>query len=207
MANNKLTWHHHLYGDFTDPKKPIKGLVSQLAKRVGLLSKLVKIIPSKRFKLLVNGLFMSKLLYCLPLFGNIWYKQALGDKETRFHSFTKSNLRALQTLQNKVLRLLAGCGYDTPVLQLLDKTNMLSVNQLVAFTTIMTVFKTKQSGEPKYIDRRMNFNQRGRINNVKFRLSRAREGFMFTGAQYFSLLPNEIRLETKISRFKKKLKT
>ena len=70
LGNNKLTWHHHLFGDFSDPEKPISGLVSQLAKRVGMLSQLVKLVPADRFELLVNGLIMSKLLYCLPSFAN-----------------------------------------------------------------------------------------------------------------------------------------
>ena len=35
LANNKLTWFHHLYGDKSDPNKPQPGLIPLLAKRVG----------------------------------------------------------------------------------------------------------------------------------------------------------------------------
>lgn len=207
LGNNKLTWHHHLFGDFSDPKNPMTGLVSQLAKRVGMLSRLVKLVPANRFKLLVNGLFMSKLLYCLPLFAN-----ALGlptsriiDTETRYHSFTKSNLKTLQTLENKVLRLITGRGYRTPVIQLLEESQMLSVNQLVVFSTIMIVFKVQHTGEPKYLDNRLKMNYGGRIN-IHFNLSRAREGFMYRASKCFSSLPPDIKSETKEGLFKSKVR-
>ena len=135
IANNKLTWWHHLYGDNSDPSKPIPGLISQLSKRVGLLSRLVKFLPKDRFKMLVNGIFMSKLLFCLEIFGNCWSDTLDGSNE-RNNSFTKTNLLSLQVLLNKVLRLQLGQGYDTPVSQLLADSNTLSVNQLVAYTTI-----------------------------------------------------------------------
>ena len=50
LANNKLTWFHHLYGDKSDPNKPQPGLIPQLAKRVGLLSRLVHLVPLNRFE-------------------------------------------------------------------------------------------------------------------------------------------------------------
>ena len=82
---------------------------------------------------------------------------------------------------------------------------MLSVNQLVAFTTIMIVFKVKQSGEPIYIDNRLKINAGGRIN-LNFGLMRAREGFMYRAAKSYTSLPTEIKTEVKVSIFKKKLK-
>ena len=45
LANNKLSWWHHLYGDTSDPKKPQPGLIPQLSKRVGLLSRLSRLVP------------------------------------------------------------------------------------------------------------------------------------------------------------------
>ena len=32
LANNKLSWWHHLNGDKSDPKKPKPGLIGQLSK-------------------------------------------------------------------------------------------------------------------------------------------------------------------------------
>ena len=147
IANNKLTWWHHLFGDKSDPNKPIPGLISQLSQRVGLLCRLVKLLPKDRFKILVNGIFMSKLLNGLQIIGNVWSEDTLDGSNLRNNSFTKGNLHSLQVLLNKVLRLQTGLGYDTPIAQLLEESKMLSVNQLVAYTTISTVYKIKQSGD------------------------------------------------------------
>ena len=54
LANNKLSWWHHLNGDKSDPKKPKPGLIGQLSKRVGLLCQLVKLVPKEKFKVLVD---------------------------------------------------------------------------------------------------------------------------------------------------------
>ena len=209
IANNKLTWWHHLYGDNSDPSKPIPGLISQLSKRVGLLSRLVKFLPKDRFKMLVNGIFMSKLLFCLEIFGNCWSDILDGSNE-RNNSFTKTNLLSLQVLLNKVLRLQLGQGYDTPVSQLLADSNTLSVNQLVAYTTIKTVFKIKQSGEPCYLaDRLMpRVNQQVTTRNkqtisLDFKLGRAREGFLYRGKMLYNALPDSIKSESKWPIFKK----
>jgi hypothetical protein len=106
LVNNQLTWHHHLYGDNSDPKKRIPGLIMQLSQRTGMLSRLVNLVPNSRFKTLTNGLFNSKLLYCLELFGNCQGIATLRDCDSRYNSFTKSHLRSLQTLQNKIMRMI-----------------------------------------------------------------------------------------------------
>ena len=170
-----------------------------------MLSRLVKLMTAARFRLLVNGLFMSKLLYCLPLFGNCLGVATAKDGETRLNSFTKSHLKALQTLQNKTLRLITGRGYNTPVLQLLEEAKMLSVNQLIVFSTVMIVFKVQLSQEPKYLANRLKMNIGGRMN-IHFKLSRAREGFMYRAGKCFSSLPPEMKIENKVGVFKAKLR-
>ena len=93
----------------------------------------------------------------------------------------------------------------TPVLQLLKTSEMLSVNQLVAYTTLMIAHKVQVSKEPKYLADRLKPNAGGRIN-IFFKLSRSREGYMYRAGKCFSLLPPELKLETKKGVFKKKLR-
>ena len=219
IVNNKLTWWHHLFGDKTDPNKPIPGLIPQLSKRVGMLCCLVKLLPRERFKMLVNGIFMSKLLYCLQLYGNV-YVDGLDGCNDRNNSFTKSNLHSLQVLQNRVLRLLTGHIYDTPVLTLLEDSGMLSVNQLIAYTTINSVYKIKQSGEPIYLAERLSSradqleregvlvraNRRQHDIQIDFRLARGREGFIYRGKMFYNMIPISIKTEKKYPKFKKMLR-
>ena len=66
--------------------------------------------------MLINGLFYSKVTYCLPLFLNTWGLDKYKDKGTRYSSFTKEDIRKLQVLQNQVTRLLvkrSGYNKDT----------------------------------------------------------------------------------------------
>ena len=120
-----------------------------------MLSRLVHFLPPHRFRLLVHGIFMAKLNYCIGLYGTVTGIDTLEEADTRQNSFTKACLKSLQVLENKVLRLLTGHGYDTPVLQLLEDSGFLSVNQLIAFSIIKTVYKIKISGEPLYLAERL----------------------------------------------------
>ena len=203
-----------MHGDNTDPKKPIPGLINQLSNCVGMLARLVRLVPASQFRTLVNGIFVSKILYCLELYGVVRGTETLRDCDSRYNSFTKSHLQALQTLLNKIMRLITGQGYDTPVLQLLRDTNMLSINQLISFTTIMTTFKVKMSGKPKYLAKRLGFSEdsgrrshRNQENiSINFKLATARQGFMYRAGKGWSSLPAHLKLETREPAFKKGLR-
>ena len=66
VINNELTWKNHLYGDNEND-----GLVQQLVKRIGMLKKLSTYTNKENIKYFADGLFYSKLSYCLPVFGNV----------------------------------------------------------------------------------------------------------------------------------------
>ena len=70
-VNNQLTWSEYLYGEQWREKDNAIGLIPQLNQRVALLSKLVNMMPKDKFRLLCNGLFYSKLLYCLQVFSHV----------------------------------------------------------------------------------------------------------------------------------------
>ena len=152
---------------------------------------------------------MSKLLYCIQVYGNVWYTDVHDGINERNHSFTKANLNTLQTLQNKVIRLLTGQGYDTHIVDLGRESGILSVNQLVAYMTILSVYKIKKSGEPTYLANQLGFsrNQNNRRRsqniNVNFKLARGREGFIYRGKILFNALPLSVKMEGKVGRFKK----
>ena len=72
IISQDLTWKHHLYGEKWREEDNAPGLIPQLSKRVGLLSLLVKRLSAKGFNSVSNGIFNSKLNYCLQVFGNVW---------------------------------------------------------------------------------------------------------------------------------------
>ena len=158
---------------------------------------------------------MSKLMYCLQLFGNVWGIETMDETETRQTSFTKANLRNLQVLQNKVLGLMTDSGYNTPTSELLKKSEMLSINQLVAYTTLVSIFKIKKSQKPRYLAERFGFlnqneisinRRQGNTNSIYFKLARSREGMVYQGSKLFNSLDPSLKMETNEKRFKKNVK-
>ena len=106
------------------------GLIIQLSQRVGLLRRVVHLVPKDRFKQIANGLFNSMLLYCLQVFGNIWGLATNDESVRRIPAFIKHDNRKLQVLQNQVLRMMTGLGPDTPTTTLLHQAINLQHSQL-----------------------------------------------------------------------------
>ena len=112
------------------------------------------------------------------------------------------------------MRLITGHGYDTPVLQLLEDADMLSINQLIHYTTLTTCFKVKKSTKPLYLAQRLGFldapvrrNLRKQTKTpVDFDLSTARQGYMYRAAKGWSSLPVHLKEETRERPFKKGLR-
>ena len=64
IVNNAATFKHHLYGDEEN-----QGLLKQLSCQVGILKKLKKYLPPARLKLIMDGIFNSKLSYGITDWG------------------------------------------------------------------------------------------------------------------------------------------
>ena len=57
-VNQNLTWKNHLYGDREDT-----GLLNDLSKRISMFRRIRKYLSYSIFKLILSGLFTSKLIY------------------------------------------------------------------------------------------------------------------------------------------------
>ena len=93
-----------------------------------------------------------------------WGGDTMQEGETQQSAFTKANLRNLQVLQNKVMRLINRSGYDTPVRKLLQNTNSLSVKKLIKYKTLTTIIKIKKSCQPRYLANRLGFERQQDVN-------------------------------------------
>ena len=126
-------------------------------------------------------------------------------------AFTKEDNRKLQVLQNKVLRLKTGLGRDVSTAELTKASGDLSIQQLTAYHTIMTVFKMRSQTifmkNSKYVtpmSYMVSFHSDIRILLEKnYTKSISRGGFIYRGTQLYNNLPASLRKETKISLFKK----
>ena len=179
-----------------------KSLIKQLGTRLNALKKISKVADFKTRKMLADGLFMSKLVYLIPLWGGC-------------ESYL---IKALQIIQNKAARSVTKLGIFTPVRTLLNHCGWLSVNQLVFYHTVVLLYKTLQNKSPEFL-----YNMAGREFNYKTRAKDA--GKLRHGADYipdqglnwksyrwwsircWNQLPQEITLLTKLPKFKTKLKS
>ena len=74
-----LTWKTYLWGENWRDENHWRGLIPQLTKRVGLIRKVSHTLPEKALKSIAAGIFSSRLLYALSIFGNTW--EFLGYNE------------------------------------------------------------------------------------------------------------------------------
>ena len=215
-----MSWNTFLYGNKETGSNKTIGLLSQLSQRIGMLKNISKYMNRTQLNSVINGLFTSKPLYCLPLFCNVWGISDMDDTDRRFSAFTKEDMRRLQVLQNRVLRLKChnhNLDINTPTTYLLQLCGDLSVNQLGAYYTILQVFKTIHSGQPKYLAERLKLRKqdeesifpRRHDNTLQIRgqLSISRSGFLYRGAQLWNALPQDIRRINKLNVFRRELRS
>ena len=205
VMDNDLTWKSHLYGNEDN-----EGIVSQLSKRLGVLKKLAKFMPKDKLKLFANGIFYSKLIYCLPAFGNVFGLEHYKDSRSRYSTYTKRDNNKLQVLQNRLNKLLINADSRTSTLQLLKCVGSMSIQQLIAYHTAVTAFKIMKSKKPSYIAAKLirtqntrNTREKTVVNLPKYKLSSSREGFIYRSAVLLNRIGENACYSSKITDFKR----
>ena len=213
---NDLTWSAHLYGNGLKGKDKTEGLITKLSKRVGMLKKVRKFMKPKQIQAVTQGLFTSKLTFGLQVFGNVWGIPSLEVGQRRFTSFTKEDNRRLQVLQNKVLRLRTRIDYNIPTDTLVKSSGELSVQQLTAYHTLTTVYKAVRMEKPVYHHEKLKPKLPNRLGvfphrqankiTVQGELRLTQGGMMYRGAKLWNLLDQDLKNETSLPQFKRKVK-
>ena len=215
-VKNDLSWSDHLYGNGLSGNDKTIGLLSQLSQRIGILKKLKPFTKPKQFNSISNGIFTSKMTYGIQVFGNVWGLRSLDDGTRRHHSFTKEDNRRLQVLQNKVLRLKTGLGWETPTNLLMNEGKVLSDQQLTAYHTLTTVFKAVRLGKPLYLANKFKLRRPNRFDifphrqtniiNIKADLTLSRGGMVYRGAKLWNMLDQDLKNEEKLKTSKRRLR-
>ena len=215
-VNNKMTWSDYLQGERWRTENNQVGLIPQLSQRVGILSRLSSLMPKEKFKLFCNGLFHSKLIYCLEVFSHVWNISTYDEEQRRFPAFTRSDNRKLQVLQNRVMRLKSNLPFGTSTVELCRTTGDLSVHQLSAFSTLVTAHKSIISKQPQYLARRLHLrtkqehpflpNRHENTLRIQSNLTISRGGFLHRSSVLYNQLPHEFRSEKCSKIFKTKVK-
>ena len=94
----------------------------------------------------------------------------------------------------------------------MKKTGTLSVHQMIAYYTLLTVFKVIKTGKPSYLSSKLMVNRdagvarRGleasTIATPNYILGVSRAGFIYRGAKLFNMLPGNLREISETGKFK-----
>ena len=155
----------------------------------------------------------------LSFFAKITLYQALIEPHFIYCSSVlfmsnQNKLQELQVLQNKFMRLLLGCDYMTRSNQMAIKLGWLKVKNKINYNVNLFVHKIKCGYLPEYLKEFMipgnsihNYNTRGNsdIRIQSSRLTLSYNSVFSKGLTMYNNLPNEIKNETSIHIFKRKL--
>ena len=176
-----LKWQRH-----------VTEVLSKLQSRLNALEKLKHILPVNKKKIIVEGMFTSVLSYCLPVFGGC----------------DKSEMEALQVMQNKAARIITNSCIRTSRKELFRQTEWLTVRQLVHYHTALSTFRIRAKKEPEYLFQIMNKdNERTKkiiVPNTKLTL--AMNSYCFRGSLQWNQLPEDLRSTVSLGYFKKQVK-
>ena len=123
-----MRWREHIL----DSKD---SLLKCMIKRVGAMGKVRKSASFKTRKMIANGIFLSKLIYLMP----VWI------------TAEDYLINALQVCQNKVARIVAKVDRLTPTAVVLKQCGWLPVRHLMMFHSLVLLHKTIHNQTPAYL--------------------------------------------------------
>ena len=181
--NRDATWSHQL--DLGD--KPI---MKSLRTTLGFLSHIASHLPVSSRLLLANGLFLSKLLYLLPMWGGL----------------QKRDAKKIQILLNKCARMVLGASRKTRTRSLMERCGWLYFSELVNFHSLVLMYKIINIGTPENLRNNLTLSPDKRIVFSPGCLKISRDAFKLRTSQAWNELPDYLLELDKISTFKKGLK-
>ena len=172
-------------------KRQTKVLISKLKTRLAGLAKLKFALNFPLRKIITEGIFNSVMVYCLPLFGGM----DIGD------------LKDLQIMQNRAAQIVTHSPPRAHRSPMYDQLQWLTVNQLIFYHSVITIFKIRKSGEPEHLAGIFSQDSRNRrILIPNWNLSLGHKSFRIRGSENWNMLPLNVRTQPKVGIFKKQAK-
>ena len=169
----------------------VEELSKKLKKRLTGLGNLKYLMNRSKKDSIVQGVFNSVLCYCLPLFGGC----------------SNSQVQMLQVQQNKAAQIVLNFPPRTSRDLMFDKLKWLTVSQLIAYHTAITVYRVRLSKSPEHLANllcRENHNGHIILKNPKLQVYK--DSFIFRGGILWNKLPRELRSCLTFPKFKSDLK-
>ena len=120
ILDEDLSWKSYIMGDLNH-----KGLLNILASKIGQLKILSKVSNFRTLLSVANCIFMSHVHYGASIWGGA----------------TTNLLKRIQIVQNKAIRVICQGNRYSELNPLYDRTNWLTIRQIIAYCTIMNTKK------------------------------------------------------------------
>ena len=194
VIQNNCKWSEHIRDDKDN------NLITGLNKRVGALRKISKVASFQQRKIFGNGIFMSKINYCIALWGGC----------------NSELIRSLQVCQNRAARIITRCDWSVSSSENLRQIGWLNIKQTIFYFSALLVYKIKNQRSPKCLadmfDWQYVHQTRAATSGIVKpigvpRLSLTKDSFRWRAAAAFNSLPEELRNCVSIQLFKTKLKS
>ena len=179
VLKNNLSWEAHLVGK----TKPLLPAVRRI---VGMLSRLRNVLSRRARLQLANALVVSKISYAISIWG---------------HTSENYILKA-QTSLNMAARFVSGMNKRTSKRILMKSCNWLDIDQLRAQSTLLHVWKTVNWNVPCYMRELITIEPNLMIATSIPRLQIVENSFRCESVRLWNLLPDLLRQETNLGRFK-----
>ena len=199
VIHEGLKWSQYILHGNPKPDGK-KSLIMQLNTRLNGLKLMCKVASFKTRLMIANGIFMSKLIYVIPLWA-------------RCENYL---INALQVVQNSAARAVTKCNWRTSIKSLLTQCGWLSVYQLGVYHSLIVMYKTLQDKTPRYMHEQVSkdFPRNTRISSANtiymgpevYKLKLSKNSFKYRASMLWNKLPAELRTIPKLTQFKLKLR-
>ena len=192
QVSNNFTWNSHIVDND-------KSMIKMITSRINALMKVSWSADFMTRKMIGNAIVMSRIVYLVQVYGNA----------------SEYLLKGLQILQNKAARVVTRLPWGTETGLLLNQVGWLSVRQLVAFHSLILVFKIKTENKPAALKLRFrdNFVYRTRqatsnelVRCETPRTETSKKAFVCSSTIMWNTLPPQLRKTEKLEKFKLELK-
>ena len=181
---SNMSWFSHL-------ESGKNAVLPKVRRQLGALQSLGTKIPRNCRKILANGFILSKLMYLIPAWG----------------STTDNQVRRAQVLMNKTARWVIGQRRRTRVIDLMKETGWLTVKEMNITQSCILMWKVLHLERPGHVRARLQTDNEWKLEIKNTRIQFTERGWRWKTSPIWNSLPDWMRAETKVSAFKRNMRT
>lgn len=165
--------------------------------------------------------FLSRISNDISMFARITIYKSIISPHFEYcgsilYFLNQTNMQVLQKLQNRAMRVILKCNRYTPIQNMLQTLQFMSVKQRICYNTLIFIFKIREGLLPKYLQDRITYiserhDHSTRQQNdfyIHFRQKSFAQNYLFfKGLIMFNALPNKVKQIKNLNSFKREIST